>query len=205
MNLFPADRLTCCIDFSSLETWLSIEPTRRLQVETGVGIHFLPLLRKPRTVVKDPGTDDDPLAVYKARRARARREFSQRELERSCEHLGITPEQGRFTFDPEPAASVLLQLCRQETDAGMIWDFVESVFSMAFRENREVDGRAISGIPGMPMPGDPNQLDLVQAGLEEAGIFLSPAYVYSGEIFQGRQHLPLLRWMMSGREGEPPV
>ncbi len=50
-----------------------------------------------------------------------------------------------------------------------------------------------------------NNLRKIQEELLESGIFDSPAYHYEGERFQGRQHLPLLRWLMGGRQGAPPV
>ena len=43
------------------------------------------------------------------------------------------------------------------------------------------------------------------AGLRGAGIFDVPAYVIEGEIFFGRQHLPMVRWLLTGKRGEPPI
>ena len=43
------------------------------------------------------------------------------------------------------------------------------------------------------------------AALREAGIFDVPAYVIEREIFFGRQHLPMVRWLLSGKAGEPPI
>jgi len=45
----------------------------------------------------------------------------------------------------------------------------------------------------------------IQGQLLEAGIFESPTFVFKGERFLGRQHLPLLSWMLQGRIGRPPV
>ena len=41
--------------------------------------------------------------------------------------------------------------------------------------------------------------------LRGAGIFDVPAYVVEGEIYFGRQHLPMVRWMLTGKRGEPPI
>ncbi len=38
----------------------------------------------------------------------------------------------------------------------------------------------------------------------DAGNFGVPTYVVGREIFFGREHLPRIRWMLSGRSGEPP-
>ncbi len=41
--------------------------------------------------------------------------------------------------------------------------------------------------------------------LAEAGIFSSPAYVIDGEVFYGRQHLAMIRWILAGRNGPVPI
>ncbi len=55
----------------------------------------------------------------------------------------------------------------------------------------EGDGRVIHG-------------EIQNAALE-AGIFDVPSYLIDGEIFLGRQHLPMIRWLLSDRRGQPPV
>ena len=46
--------------------------------------------------------------------------------------------------------------------------------------------------------------DEMQAKIYGAGIFGVPSYVVGGELFFGREHLPLLRWLLSGRSGPAP-
>ena len=46
--------------------------------------------------------------------------------------------------------------------------------------------------------------DASQEAVFEAGIFGVPGYVVDGEYFFGREHLPMVRWLLSGREGTPP-
>ena len=41
--------------------------------------------------------------------------------------------------------------------------------------------------------------------LLEQGLLSAPAFVVDGEIFHGREHLPLVGWMLHGRSGKPPV
>ena len=45
----------------------------------------------------------------------------------------------------------------------------------------------------------------VQSAALEAGVFDVPSYSLDGEIFLGRQHLPMIRWLLSDRRGQPPV
>lgn len=46
--------------------------------------------------------------------------------------------------------------------------------------------------------------DATQLAVFEAGIFGVPGYVLEGEYFFGREHLPMIRWILGGREGAPP-
>lgn len=46
--------------------------------------------------------------------------------------------------------------------------------------------------------------DETQAAIFEAGIFGVPGYVVEGEYFFGREHLPRVQWILSGRCGPAP-
>lgn len=46
--------------------------------------------------------------------------------------------------------------------------------------------------------------DRIQHNAFDAGIFGVPTYVIDGEVFFGREHLPRIRWMLTGRSGAPP-
>jgi 2-hydroxychromene-2-carboxylate isomerase len=46
--------------------------------------------------------------------------------------------------------------------------------------------------------------DSIQRSAFDAGLFGVPTYVIDGEVFFGREHLPRIRWMLSGRSGAPP-
>lgn len=46
--------------------------------------------------------------------------------------------------------------------------------------------------------------DAMQAKIFEAGIFGVPGYVIDGEYYFGREHLPTLRWHLTGKHGRQP-
>ncbi len=41
--------------------------------------------------------------------------------------------------------------------------------------------------------------------LRGRGIFQVPGYIVEDEVFYGRQHLPMLRWILEGRSGPAPI
>jgi 2-hydroxychromene-2-carboxylate isomerase len=61
----------------------------------------------------------------------------------------------------------------------------------AFREYAAREGRA--------------ELAELQRELAAAGLFSVPAYLTGGEVFLGRQHLPMLEWLLTGRTGLAPI
>ncbi len=45
----------------------------------------------------------------------------------------------------------------------------------------------------------------VAGELRDRGLFQVPAYVVEDEVFYGRQHLPMIRWILGGRSGLVPI
>ena len=43
--------------------------------------------------------------------------------------------------------------------------------------------------------------DATQQQIFAAGIFGVPSYVVAGELFFGREHLPMVRWLLTGKRG----
>jgi 2-hydroxychromene-2-carboxylate isomerase len=46
--------------------------------------------------------------------------------------------------------------------------------------------------------------DRIQAQIFEAGVFGVPSFIVDGELFFGREHLPRIRWLLTGRVGPAP-
>ena len=64
------------------------------------------------------------------------------------------------------------------------------VSSSGFAEYCESDGRMAH--------------DALQAQLHPAGIYGVPTYVFDSEFLFGREHLPFVRWHLTGRQGPAP-
>ncbi len=77
-------------------------------------------------------------------------------------------------------------------DAGVIEGVLREadVGTMGFRDYAAGEGRTL--------------YNNLQRAAFDAGIFGVPTYVIDGEIFFGREHLPRIRWMLTGRSGAPP-
>ena len=87
------------------------------------------------------------------------------------------------------------------------------MFERHFRETLEIEdasalsrllseiGASVSGFETFVDREGPAALDAARAELLEAGVFDVPAYRVGGEVLLGRQHLPLIRDLLSGSTG----
>jgi len=202
------------INFASLDCWLTLRPLQSLIETTGIDIEFRPMIGSLGNVVSQakPG-EDDPLAEYKARRARARRMAADREYERVCEMLELDPAAGKREIDPRWLSLGLQYVLAAGTDPFI---YAKAAFNRTYREAAEVE--SVAGISDLLMSLNIDvsdwpdyagsrlaSYDNLADDLLEAGILSAPAFVMDDEIFHGREHLPLLTWMQTGRQGPPPV
>lgn len=208
--------LTVCLNFSGLAGYLAVEPTRVLSRDLGIKVDWLPLTTSLNGYSsKTPSEEaEDPMAEYKARRRRARERYASRELERDCDRLNLSVEQGSRTFDSTLAATGLLWARKCQVDPVA---YVHRVYESVYREVRDIDN--IDAIEQLLVSCDiphggfadycqssaPTEIESLQTLLIDAGVFDSPAYLLKGERFHGRAHLPLIRWHLSGQDGPPPV
>ena len=202
------------LNFCELESWLTLEPLGRLVEETQIDVEVRPMLSSLGNIVNQtkPG-ELDPLADYKARRAAARAQANRREMVRQCESLGINPKQAERTVDPMMLSLGLLWINR----CGAGWaEYCCHAFGETFKNHADVESplvvSALISAVGVSCSGFQDFVASECAALyEEAnklpeeGLLSAPAFILDGEIFHGREHLPLLRWMIKGREGPPPV
>ncbi len=204
------------VTFGDLPSWLAIAPLKRLMADTGTPISWRPLLGNLGNVAgtnRNPG-EEDPLADYKARRAAARKRAKTRELERMCETLGLSLEQGQQQIDPGWLSLGLLWARESATPAQQLM-FIELAFERTFRDEADVTSEAGVAMvlkesdiatAGFSEFASKEKLSL-EAGREallQQSILNAPAFVIDGEVFNGREHLPLIDWMLSGRHGTPP-
>lgn len=217
--------ITAYINLCSLSSWLSLAGLKEIQQGTGVTIHWQPMLKLLGNVTPPPKTDD-PLADFKNRRAQARQQFLDAEHKRVCERLQITEAAGASEYDTLHVSLGLDWLTDQagshaEITVQTFFDYMEAVFAAHYRDSQNLESlEAAAGLLSNVLPKSLKaKIDsfhqFVEARAEtlrnsadellEAGILYSPAFVVEQEIFHGRQHLPLIAWMLKGRQGPPPV
>jgi len=210
--------MTIYINFAELPSWLMLAPLKNLCAEVKVDLAWKPMLSSLGNVAGSnlkPGADD-PLAIYKARRADARHKASKRENERMCGMLGIKPGQGERKINPLYLSLGIAWLTNQGAELQQYLSYVETAFLKTFRDGADVESlsslKVVLEKSGFRTAGldyfvENEAPDLEAAGEEimDSGVFNAPAFVVDGEIFHGREHLPLIQWMLAGKQGLPPV
>ena len=205
-------RLSVYIDYKSPAAFLAKEPTYALENEFGLEIDWKPLTqdrsgRRERTPVSEETKGE--------RHARVRAEYVRMDQQRYAQAQGLTLKHPSRDWDSTLAAIGLIWAKQQ--GRSVLRGYTDRVFERFWKQELDLESQAalkevlseagavVEGFDeyvegdGRVVHGD------VQSAALEAGVFDVPSYSLDGEIFLGRQHLPMIRWLLSDRRGQPPV
>jgi len=214
-------KLTVALDLRHPFAFLALEPARELGRELGIEINWLPISAQPLRPPPTARPGDDRGARHKSHRAQmtareiaiyadaqqrtvlepyrdgpataARlawlwlRERAPRSLDEFLEELFRRYWSLELDADDLGAASQLVGACGGSTS-----DFETSDFETSDFEKWAADA-------------GPKAAAALDEELENAGLFQTPAYLVDDEVFYGRQHLPMIRWILDGRRGPIPI
>ena len=190
-------------DFTSVDCWLAFGPTCRLADELGVQVNWLPM-RVPARAAAEPKENES----VAERHARVRAEYMASENARYAERLGVPLKRSGAGVDSWLASAACIWA--SEHDAGR--EFVARVFEEFWQARLNIeDAAAIAGIledldvPGFDLDESARRLDELREELAERGAFGIPTYLVEGQMFMGRQHLPMIRWLLTGQAGPGPL
>lgn len=199
------------LDLGNVAGLIALPSIKQLVAETDVAVSYLPIAGiVPRPLSPEPRRKaDDPLAEFKHLRWQAKHRFERAELDRDCARLGLEPGKAQRVFDSKLSHQAFLWLAQHGAD--QVLPFVELVYAKRFQQEGTVDSEtevfaALSELGHTGFSADDESEALWQAH-ESAylalGIHDSPAFVFSDETFQGRQHMPLLHWQITAAKGGP--
>ena len=196
----PATKsLTVCVDFKSAGAYLAVQSTIAMARDAGIDLQWriihTPALREPI----DPGAKPDRGTLHKYTRGR----YVVDDLQRYAAHeLDGLHDAQRSDF----AGAGLLWVIDKQGDADA---YITAVFARFWQQRENIDsvaaiGEVLAGL-GIEVTGFAEFVEA--AGTAQAqtqredmagqGVSVSPTYLLDGEPFQGRQHLPLLRSLMT--------
>ena len=161
-------------------------------------------LSRPRPI----GVGDDRSARHRSIRAA----YVARDLERYARARALELRDLYRSPDVTRASLGLLWLRREAPQ--LAGDYVARVFELLWQRDADVAGAAVvesalgrdpSAFRAWAAKEGALELAANQRELVEAGAWNVPAYLLHGEVFIGRQHLPMLEWLLTGQTGAPPI
>ncbi len=204
-------RLTVLLDIRNPLAYLALGPTVDLGKEHSLQINWLPCEGQLLHAPSEPGSNDDRSVIHKRSRAQA----IALEIQIYGEAQGLVLREYYRAGDPNIVHAAWLWVRAQRPSA------LEALLSESFRsywacETDPSDVDAIAklvesvGADGTAFRNwlEPNGRAALAATNEEVrarGLAGVPGYFIDDEVFWGRQHLPMIRWILGGREGHGPI
>ena len=203
-----AGPLSVAIDFKSPNAYLAIGPTCALAEQLRVSVDWQPFLISPsKNHNPSSGANDRG-----ARHRRFRADYVEREVMRYAASRGLAIRGLHRQTDSSLAAIGLLWTRRGP--APLAHAYVERVFERYWREELNIEdesalnallveiGAPAAGFAAFARGEGRTELERVQSESIKAGIFEVPTYLLDGDTYVGRQHLPLIRALLSGGTGK---
>lgn len=194
-------------DFASTASLLALKPTLALADDLGVAIEWRPFPTEAPRGVPLPKAGE----TVAERHARVRAEYQATDFARYAKAQGLDVRRDAVGVDSRLASLA----CLEARGVGVARAFVEHVFREFWAGRLDIGERealnaALADVGGKPMSEDSE--DALQAkhaeeraSLSERGVHSVPAYLVADQLFLGRQHLPMIRWLLGGSEGPGPL
>ena len=208
----PRSRLTVLIDFRSSHAYLAKNATVALELGTSIDADWLPLRITHPNRTGTATADLEQPTDRGARHRRARARYYEQDLQRYVRLRGLTVSDVYPPCDSTPPGLGLLWL--RDAPASVRTRYVDLIFERHFGQHMELGdvcaALSASGADGSAFTqfaaqAGPAEFELLQRTLRATGCTTTPTYLLDGEQFQGRQHMPLLRWLLLGRPGNAPL
>lgn len=203
--------LSVLLDIRQPQAYLALQPAVSLAADCGIEINWLPVAVPPLKAPSEPAAGDD----RGVRHRRIRGEAIAREIGTYAEAQGLVLEQ--YYRDGDAGPFNLSWLWVRERHPSRLFEYLNEAFRAYWAVELDVsDLGAVRGL--LDRFGiDGSQLESwkqasgnviaseLASELRDLGVSRAPAYLVEDEIFIGRQHLPMIRWILGGRRGRGPL
>ena len=190
-------------DFASTASLLAFKPTAALAAELGVEVAWQPFPTPGRSL--PPRRAEESIGE---RHARVRAEYVAQDAARYAWAQGVTLARDAAGVDSTVASAGCLWANRH----GVGGSYVARVLYPFWADQLNLeDGERIKalldelGAPGFDPEAQTAELPPHVATLSERGVFSVPTYLVADQVFIGRAHLPMIRWLLRGRDGPGPL
>lgn len=204
-------RLSVLLDVRHPLAYLALRPALAFGESLGIGINWLPLSVPTLRPPTEPGPDDDRGQRHRRNRARA----IAREIVTYADAQGLVLRE--YYRDGAADAANVAWLWARDRHREVLPVYLMELFRRYWA--LEIDASSTKeiallldavGADGTSFLDWCDDEGASAAGgladeLQDAGLFQTPVYVVEDEVFYGRQHLPMIRWILEGRSGPGPI
>ena len=203
--------LRVVLDLRHPLAYLALRPAIDFARELAIEVDWLPFAGDALRAPSAPGPDDDRGVRHRRHRVRA----IAREIAVYADAQWLVLREP-YRGGPSDAAQLAWLWVRARAP-GSLPAFLGELFRRYWALELDADDRGgalellraqalhPAGFEAWAVDEGPRELRRVAAALREAGVQLTPAYLVGDELFVGRQHLPMIRWILEGRTGPPPI
>ena len=198
-----APTIDIAFDFASAASLLAFKPTCALADELGIDVRWLPFPAETRAVPTAQAAE-----TVGERHARVRAEYVARDFARYAKVQGLTIKRDAAGVD-STLASVL---CLAANRRGFGRAYVERVLREFWAHRLDIEDRAALtevladlGISGIDEAALDAEFAAHRTALTERGVFNVPTYIVADQLFVGRQHLPMIAWLLRGSSAPGPL
>ncbi len=214
--LASAAPLIVYIDYKSPYAYLAKDPTCAIGEELGIEIDWRPFTLDIPSYLGSARLDREGRVVESRRSAGqwAMVKYAYRDARRYGSMRGLIVRGTTKIWDSSLAG--IGMLFAKEQGKAVLRAYSDLVYQRFWKRELDIEDATVIervlGEAGAHTSGFQDYLagegraihDEIQRAAFDAGIFGVPTYVAGGEIFFGREHLPRIRWILTGRRGAPP-
>jgi 2-hydroxychromene-2-carboxylate isomerase len=204
------------VDFKSPYAFVAVQPTYELAESLGVAVDWRPLTLDIPSFGGSARLDRDDRVVESERSASQWTfiKYAYKDARRYARLRGWTVR-GTIKIWDTTLAGMGLVWAKAQSDS-ILRSYIELTFERFWKRELDVEDVAVvesalreAGADARGFrettEGDSRASYLAQQReIFDAGIFGVPGYVVAGEYYWGREHLPRIRWILSGRRGASP-
>ncbi|MBU2646555.1 DsbA family protein [bacterium] len=209
------EQLIVYVDIKSPYAFVAIRPTLELEASLGIRFDWRPLtLDIPSYLGSAKKVDGKVVESTRSEVQWRFLKYGYRDARRYAERQGYILKGTEKIWDSSIANIGILWVVRNNRD--LLKNYFEVVYPPFWRRELDIeDFQVVENcleLAGVDSKGfrdfcqhEGRKIhDNLQAQLHPLGIFGVPTYVVRGKILFGREHLPLVRWLLTGSRGQAP-
>ena len=204
------------IDVKSPFAFVAKDYTYALQDELGLEFDWRPLTLDIPSYLGSARLDKKGKVAESSRSPKqwTQVRYAYRDARRYANIMGLTLRGTEKIWDTSLVHIGMLWVKRQ--DSPLLRRYLDVVYERFWRRELDVEqpevvagvlrevGASVDGFETFSTGDGRTQHDAMQAQIFAAGIFGVPGYILDGEYYFGREHLPSVRWHLSGKRGPTP-